>query len=291
MMEKEYNKAKVSYEKYNLDSEYKKEEKILKYIIERIEANKEEIDKILKLCERRYTYEDVKNLITKISEEKFDYKSEINLKQREDKFVSGKYSTSIGVIAVECFDVLEVLKYMLNGIKTRNAIIISDIEYEENDDKNLLQVIINEALKKFDLENLIIIMPYEECNYELCDKVIYTYQKKKNQVKQNTNKLYVYVEDEKLREEAIREYGQEREKNENVELIEGKLEEVIERLNREVSQGVVIYTIDSKKAYKFINLVTSYNIFVNATLANKEEVSQNENELLMTKKIMYELKI
>ncbi len=291
MMEKEYSSARKAYEKYNTDDDYKKEEKILKYVIERIEANKDEIDKMLKICKRKYTYEDVKKLITKINAEKFEYKSEINLKQREDKFVSGKYSTSIGVIAVECFDTIEVLKYMLNGIKTRNAIIISDVEYEENDDKNLFQVIINEALKKFGLENLILVMPYEECNYELCDKVIYTYEKKKNEEKPSTNKLYVYVEDEKLREEAIREYEQERKNNENVELIEGNIEEVIERLNREVSQGVVIYTTDSKKAYKFVNLVTSYNVFVNATLANKEEVSQNENGLLMTKKIMYELKI
>ena len=291
MMEKEYSSAREAYEKYNIDDEYKKEEKILKYVIERIEANKEEIDKILKICKRKYTYEDIKKLIKNINEEKFEYKSEINLKQREDKFVSGKYSTSIGVIAVECFDVLEVLKYMLKGIKTKNAIIISDIEYEENDDKNLLQVIINEALKKFGLESLVLVMPYEECNYELCDKVIYTYEKKQNKEKPNTNKLYVYVEDEKLREEAMREYEQERKNNENVELIEGNIEEVIERLNREVSQGVVIYTTDAKKAYKFVNLVTSYNVFVNATLANKEEVNQNENDLLMTKKIMYELKI
>ena len=291
MMEKEYSSAKEAYEKYNIDDGYKKEEKILKYVIERIEANKEEIDKILKLCKRKYTYEDVKKLIAKINEEKFEYKSEINLKQREDKFVSGKYSTSIGVIAVECFDVLEVLKYMLNGIKTRNAIIISDIEYEENDDKNLLQVIINEALKKFGLENLVLVMPYEECNYKLCDKVIYTYEKKQNEERPNTNRLYVYVEDEKLREEAVKEYEQEREKNENVELIEGNIEEVIERLNREVSQGVVIYTTNSKKAYKFVNLVTSYNVFVNATLQNIEKIEKNENDLLMTKKIMYELKI
>ena len=291
MMEKEYSSAREAYEKYNIDDEYKKEEKILKYVIEKKEANKEEIDKIIKICKRKYTYEDIKKLIKNINEEKFEYKSEINLKQREDKFVSGKYSTSIGVIAVECFDVLEVLKYMLKGIKTKNAIIISDIEYEENDDKNLLQVIINEALKKFGLESLVLVMPYEECNYELCDKVIYTYEKKQNKEKPNTNKLYVYVEDEKLREEAMREYEQERKNNENVELIEGNIEEVIERLNREVSQGVVIYTTDAKKAYKFVNLVTSYNVFVNATLANKEEVNQNENDLLMTKKIMYELKI
>ena len=291
MMEKEYSSVRKAYEKYNTDDDYKKEEKILKYVIERIEANKDEIDKMLKICKRKYTYEDVKKLITKINAEKFEYKSEINLKQREDKFVSGKYSTSIGVIAVECFDTIEVLKYMLNGIKTRNAIIISDVEYEENDDKNLFQVIINEALKKFGLENLILVMPYEECNYELCDKVIYTYEKKQNEEKPNTNKLYVYVEDENLREDAIKEYEQERTNNKEVELIEGELEEVIETLNREVSQGVVIYTTDSKKAYKFMNLVTSYNVFVNATLANKEEVSKNKNELLMTKKIMYELKI
>ena len=42
-------------------------------------------------------------------------------------------------------------------------------------------------------------------------------------------------------------------------------------------------------AYKFVNMVRSKNVFVNATLLNSELVEKSSNELLMNKKIMYEL--
>ena len=292
MMKSEYINAKNAYEKYCLDEEYKKEQSIFKYVTERIIANKEEIEKILKLCNRDYTYSDVENLINSIKNEGFDYKKEINLSRREDGFVSGKYSVPIGIVGIESSDTLVALKYMLNGIKTRNAIIISDVEYVENDDKNLLLYIINEALKKYGYENLIQIIPYEDCDYNLCDKVIYVDSKKENKEKEKTNNLYIYVEDESLRNEAIAELEREKLRGETVEIIDGDIEEIIEDLNSEVPQGVVIYTTDAKKAYFFVNLVKCSNVFVNSTLEGiDEDIKENNNELLMTKKITYELKI
>ena len=69
------------------------------------------------------------------------------------------------------------------------------------------------------------------------------------------------------------------------------MEEAIEKINKEISQGAVIYTKEGKKGYRFINLVRSRNVHVNTTLENIEKVEKSKEELLINKKIMYELKI
>ncbi len=48
---------------------------------------------------------------------------------------------------------------------------------------------------------------------------------------------------------------------------------------------------EGKKGYRFINLVRSKNVYVNTTLENIEKVEKSKEELLINKKIMYELKI
>ena len=256
MMEKEYSKAKKVYEEYNLNSKYNLTENILKYIKQRIEANKEEIQKLMEVFKRKISYEDIKNEIEKEIEEGMEYKKQVNIKKREDGFVSAEYMVSIGIVGLECYDVKESVKYMIRAVKTRNALIISDIEYEENDDKHLIAYIINEAIKKYEMtEDLIQIIPYEECDYEKCDKVICTYDKKNKSQKEETNKMYVYVEEEELRKEAEEEYNIEKEKGKEIELVDGEMDEVIEKLNEKINYGVVIYTKDPKKGYKFINLV------------------------------------
>ncbi len=291
MMEKEYEIAKKAYKEYNLNDRYNLTEDMLEYIKQRIEANREEIEKLMKIYKRKYTYDELKNVIDKEIEDEIEYKAQTQITKREDGFIKGKYKVSIGVVAVESYDLLECVKYMIEAVKTRNAVIISDIEYEEKDDKHLIALIINEAYKKFDMkEELIQILPYEECDYEKCDKVICTYDSKNERVKEEDNKKYVYIEDIDLRKEAMREYEELKLEEKEVEFINGNIDEVIDRLNKKISYAVVIYTKDPKKAYKFINLVKSKNVFVNATLANAEEVSISENELLMYKNIMYELK-
>lgn len=292
MMEKEYKKAKNAYEKYNLNDEYGIEDKVLKYINERIEKNKEQIEEIIKIYGKKEKYEEIEKVIKEEINKKTEYKKQVNLLKRVDGFVSAKYKVSIGVVAVECYEVLEIVRYIIRGIKTRNAIIISDIEYEEKDEKNLILLIIKEALKKYGIdENLIQIMPYEECEYEKCDKVIYTYDNKEKIDKKESNKLYIYVENEDLREEANKEYKIEKEKGNIVEIVDGNINEAIDRINREISIGAVIYTKEAKKGYKFVNLVKSKNVFVNSTLQNIEEMEKSNDELLRYKKIMYELNI
>ena len=291
MMEKEYKKAREAYNQYNLNTEYKIEEKILKYIGERIRENQKEIQEMLKIEKSELTYENIKEEIEKEIKKKSEYKNQIVLKKGQNNFVSTIYKTSIGVIAIEVYELIESIRYMIKAIKSRNAVIIADVEYEEKDVKGIILLIIREAIKKFGInEDIIQRLPYEEVDYEKCDKVIYTYTNKKAMDKEKTKKLYVYVEDERLENEARKEYERLLENNEEVEIVKGNIEEVINKINRKISKGTVIYTQDPQKGYRYINLVRSENVFVNASLCNLEKMEESQDELLMNKKIMYELK-
>ncbi len=290
MMEKEYYKAKLAYENYNLNTEYKLTENILKYIKEK--ANQKEIEQLLKIFKREYTYDDIEKVLqSEISKNNIKYKKQFTMKRRLDNFISAVYTVSVGVVAVECYDLLECVKYMIKAIKTRNSIIISDVEYEEKDDKNLILLIVQEALRKFNVDcNIIQILPYEECDYDKCDRVIYTYENKANRKKCETEKRYIYLQDETFSKEANDEYELEKKSGRDVELIEGNMSKVIDTINENINYGAVIYTKDSKIGYRFMNLVRSKNVFVNSTLENAEEVEASDDDLLMNKKIMYEYK-
>lgn len=291
MMEVEYKNAKKAYENYNLKNEYKLSENILEYVKERININKNEIEKLLNILKREFIYEEIKKLVEEEIDDEIEYKKQINLLKREDNFVSAKYLNSIGVVAVECYDVLDAIRYMIKAIKTRNAIIISDVEYEETDEKHLVLMIIQEALDKFKVnKELIQIVPYEECDYDKCDKVIFTYSGKRNIEKKYEDKFYIYVEEKEFIKEAKTEYDEEIKKGRKVELVGEDIDSAIEKINECVSEGAVIYTKNPDIAYKFVNLVKSKNVFVNATLLNSELVEKSNNDLLMNKKIMYELR-
>ena len=289
MMNNRYEKAKIAYENYNLNSEYNLTENLLKSIKERIEANKKEIDELLKIYKRNYVYSDIKKVIDEEIEKKIQYKRQVSLKRRTDNFVSTIYATSVGIVAVECYDLLECIKYMIRAIKTRNSLIISDVEYEENDEKHLILLIIQESMRKFNIDqNLIQILPYEECDYDKCDRVIYTYENKQNLRREETEKMYIYLENKLYAEEAEKEYNLYKNEGKDIELVEGNINQVIDKINEKVNYGAVIYTGDSKLGYKFIKLVRSKNVFVNSTLTNSEKIENNKDDLLMNKKIMYE---
>ena len=150
--------------------------------------------------------------------------------------------------------------------------------------KSLILLIIQEALKKFGIdENLIMILPYEECYYEYFDEVIYTYdvegvllEEPKIERKEYGTKNYVYIHSQNLKEEAL--------KNENAEILESDFEEVINQIGKENS--AVIYTDSTEIAYKFINLINCKNVFVNTNLENAKEFEGTENIFYETKHII-----
>lgn len=272
---------------YILKNNYKITENLLKYIHERIVANKNEIEKLVEIKGEKYTYEEIEKEIKKEIEEEIKYKNYKRIYINKDKFISTSLLMPIGVIAVEAFDTIEVIKYFIDAIKSRNGIAISDVEYDEESVKFLFLEIFKEALKKFEIDsNLIMILPYEECFYKYFDKVIYTYDntgkkllEKKYYSKKESEKIFIYIDDKKLEEIA-------KEDNTDGEMLYGNIEEAIKKINETYSKGAIIYTNDSEKAYKFINLVHSKNVMVNTSLQNIEDTKKSPNEMYEYKNII-----
>ena len=272
---------------YRLNNKYEITEDLLKYIQERIIANKSEIEELIKLKEPKYKYENIKNAIDEEIKKEIKYKDYRRMYINKEKFISTSLLMPIGVIAVETFDTIEVIKYFIRAIKSRNSIAISDVEYDEHNVKFLILEIFKEALKKFGIDqNLIMILPYEECFYKYFDKVIYTYDEtgktlieNRYENKEESKIKYIYIEDKGLEEIAKRD-------NNNGEIVYGNIEEVIEKINTTYSQGATIYTSNSQIAYKFINLVHSKNVMVNASLQNVEDIINASNEMYEYKNII-----
>ncbi len=286
MMTDNVSKLRNATNNYRLNNNYQITENLLKYIQERIIANKNEIEELIKLKEEKYKYEDIKNAIDEEIDKETKYKDYRRMYINKEKFISTSLLMPIGVIAVETFDTIEVIKYFIRAIKSRNSIVISDVEYDEHSVKFLILEIFKEALKKFGIDqNLIMILPYEECFYKYFDKVIYTYDEtgktlieNRYENKEESELKYIYIEDKGLAEIAKR--------DNNGEIVYGNIEEVIEKINTTYSQGATIYTSNSQIAYKFINLVHSKNVIVNASLQNVEDIIKASNEMYEYKNII-----
>ena len=286
MMKDNIYKLKEASRDYRLNNLYELTKNVLGYIKDRIKANESEIRNLINLQKEDITYEDIFNIISKEIEEDDSYKRYAKLKINKEKFLSTCIAMPIGVIAIEVYDTQEVIKWYIRAIKSRNAIAISDVEYAEDNVKSLVLLIIKEALKKFGIsENLIMLLPYDECFYEYFDKVIYTYDDVGNHLevpkiegKEKTEEMYVYLEDESFKDEAT--------KNRNAIMVTGNIDEVIENINKKKSKGAVIYTKDVNKAYTFINLVNSQNVFVNANLENVQDTIRKDQLLYEYKNII-----
>ena len=289
MMKEIIKDMRKAQSKYVLNNKYELTKDLLKYISQRIDANKEEIEKLIELKKEKHTYEEIKKVINEELEEDILYKNYGKMYINAQNFISTNMLMPIGVVAVEVYDTVEVIKYIIKGIKSRNAVVISDVEYDEYSVKFLILEIIKEALRKFEIdENIIDIMSYEECLYEYFDKVIYTYniegeklEENKYEEKDVTDEKYVYIEDESL-EKAAREDNEEQE----YKVLKGDFEEIIKTLNEKYNKAVVIYTKDPQLAYRFVNLVNSENIFVNASLINVKEKEKSPDELYEYKNII-----
>ena len=287
MMKDNILKLKKAYADYNLNNTYKITEELLKYILERINANKKEIEDLIEIRKEQVSFEEIYNVVKSEIEDEVKYKDYKKMQINKNGFLSASILMPIGIIAVEAFETKEVLKYILRAIKSRNALAISDVEYDEMCVKFLLLEIIKEALIKFKINpDLIMILPYEECFYENFDKVIYTYdddgktlEKNKYNTREKSDDLFVYIQDETLYENAVKD-------NKDGKIIDGEFDEVIDKINEKKSLGAVIYTKDSNLAYKFINLIHSQNVMVNASLINAEKTPDPIQEMYEYKNII-----
>ena len=291
MFEKEMVILNKAYKQYNLDNRYDIAKKVLTYIRGRIEAEKDLIEKLIKITNEKINFSEILETFDKVVNEKEVYKKEYKITKLENNFAFGKYTTSIGNIVVECSDTLKVLEYYIQAIKSRNTITISDNEYDELNVKSALLIIFSEALSKFNINpNLIMLVPFEECYYDEFDEIIYLDDENRIEKKQETNKLYIYVENENFNDVIENEKEELEKNNKKYEIIKGNFETAVSRINSNISDGAVIYTENPQTAYEFINLVHAKNVFVNTSLLEIEQIGETKNELYTKKKIMYPLK-
>lgn len=237
--------AKNAYYKY-IEKEENIENEILTYIVDRINANKDIIIKLINITKEDI---DLCRINKCFTEKEGKYKSSKKIKVDGNNFVKGVLITQKGVVLKEVSEVEKVIETCVEAILSRNSVVISDKEYFEVSVKNLVLEIIYEALKKFGVDkNLIQLLPYEEVN----DVEFNNYCE--------NGKTYIYLEDDAYKNELY-----------SGELVDGELDEVIEKINNNgICECAVIYTNNKEKAYKFINLVNGKNVFVNASVSNIE---------------------
>ena len=106
--------------------------------------------------------------------------------------------------------------------------------------------------------------------------------------KEKTEKRYIYIEDEYFRKIVNEEKRKIEEEGKEAEIIEGKIEEAIEKINQFQAIGSSIYTKNRKKGYKFINEVNSENVYVNATLEKIQRPEEEKDIYYMNKNRIYE---
>lgn len=291
MLKEQLELLKKAHETYFSDTREDIDKKILVYVKDIVKENADILVKLIEMYKEEISLEEIYEVLDNAINSESIYKSKKVFKKREDGFVHGKYATSVGIIAIECSDTLKVLKYLANGIKSRNAIAISDIEFDETSLKAAFLVFFCEALEKFELDkNLIMLLPFEECYYEKFDRVIYG-DSEKEKVKSRISKdaYYIYLEDKDFEDIAKVEIEKLKEQEKECYVLSGEFYKVINRINENFNKGAVIYTKSPELGYKFMNLIHSENVFVNTTLDAVEDIEKHENSLYMNKNIMYQL--
>lgn len=273
---------------YNLNDIPDLSKRVLDYILLRLIDNKDNFEKMIEMLKTDITFNDILNTFNEAYKENDFYKKSNSYKQGTD-YYSGDFPVPIGNIVVETNNVLDVIKYFVGGIKSRNTITISQTEYYELSLSNMVLIIFVEALAKFNISrNTLMILPYEECMYEEFDEII-EIENGKVSIKQKSfsPKYVIYIQDHAFDSEIKIEMERLKARNIDFELIDGSLESALEKIKKKKPKGVVIYTKNSNIAYDFITLANSQNVFVNSSLLNAEELNDKTNKFYYKKKIMY----
>lgn len=288
MKKEEMVLIKNAYSLYNLNKDEQISKKVLKFALSRLKENKENIEKLIEIFKEEILFDELISCFEKEMAEPDLYKKEKTMKKSGNEFFYGVYTTSVGNILIETSNTLSVLKYFVKGIKSRNSITISDIEYNENDLKNAILLILKNALEKYEIDsNLLNIVPYEECKNEWFDKVILEDENKILSNKLFSDYSYIYLENESFASMAVNDLSRLSNKGKQVKIIKGTFEDVLNKINGEELFSTCIYTENRELAYNFINLAQASNVFVNASLEEAEELENIEDEFYMKKKIMY----
>ena len=213
----------------------------------------------------------------------------VRLNKQGQDYYSGDFPVPIGNILVETNNVLDVVRYFVLGIKSRNTITISQTEYYELSLSNMVLIIFSEALAKFNVSrNTLMILPFEECFPKDYDEVIEiedgNIQVKPKEFK---DRKIIYVENHDLDPEVDEERQRLRERNIKFELIYGSLEMALKFIQKAKPEVCSIYTKNPDIAYEFVTLASSPNVFVNTSVLHAEELNDKKNTFYYKKKIIY----
>lgn len=282
--------AKNAYQNYVLNSDYKLGEKIYSLIKERIKINKDQIEKLIEINRVATTYSEIIEILEKEEKNLKDYKKTNIMSKIDNKFMFSQYQVPVGIIAVKTNSFYVAIENIFKAVGTRNAIVVIEKNYNEHSIENLILLIVQEALKKFNInENIIQIVNKESIKEEdLKAFDIIVSEVGKTLEKTETDKMYIYQEDEYFADIVKSEVEKLNSNGMQVEVLIGEMEDCIEKINKDRAFGVCIYTKDRKKAYKFINLVNSENVFFNGTLLNAKKTNKISNMYLTLKNLVYE---
>lgn len=286
----DFKKLNKVYEEYNSNIDLKIEEEVLDYIEKRLIEEKNIIEELIETRKENVNFEKIISLYKEEKQKKSLYKRERNMLKSEDRrYIMVSYITSLGLVLVETNDVLDVLKYFIKAIKSRNVVCISSTDYDRNDLKSMIMEIFKDALNKYELdEDLVNILPYEECYHENFDLVIAEKNDKlKSEINEESKKMYIYEENLFFTDVVKKEMDKLKENGMQVELLKGDYYKNIEKINKEKVYAASIYTNDKDKGHKFINLVHAENVFMNSTLMNSSEVEKTDDIMYVRKNVKY----
>lgn len=289
--------AKNAFENYNLHKNPEITKTICSYIQERIEANASEIEQVINLDNAPITYNDIIEIFEYEMKEIDEYKQTISMKKIDNNFMLASYKVPKGIIKIYSYKPVTTVRNIFKAVITRNSVVIVESDYRKYSVQNLILLIVQELLKKFDVdENIIQVISKNEDveSIQGYDEIIFDsnnlIESKKAMVeKAKSDMHYIYMQDEffsNIVKNELRKMNLARCK---ASVITGKFEAAVEQINKTQNVGVAIYTQDQKLAYRFINLINSDNVYVNASIVDVKVSSEIDNRFFRVKNIAYEI--
>ena len=294
--------------------------KVIEKFKEIISKNSEEILKILKIEKKYNPIKNIDNILLNINQTK-RIKTEIEQTKREDNFIVAKYKENLGVVGImfngDIYVTMELLKRLLY---TKNAMIFCTnnemyaitnliILYFKQAlkicgyDEEIVQVINsndysemyhhNNIIKKIivvgnkDLQNKVLAKSNVEVitsgygNFDIYIEEILDFNLIKEIIKIKDIELNIYV-NKNIDEEEIEKLG-----IDDYTEVEN-IDECIRDINiNSAGYSSSIFTKNPENANKFLKLVKSKNVFVNASPTAERAFDIKENDLFYTKQVMY----
>ena len=313
----EFEKAQFAYDgmqmkEYDINN-------VMKKFSEIINENKNEISKIVKIENSNNFFVDIDSILNIKNRKKIN--TELEQRKREDNFIVSKYKENYGVLGIifngDTYVTIELLKMLLN---TKNAMIFCTsnkrfaitkliILYFKQAlkicgyDEEIVQIINSENYIEMYNHNNILKKIIVIGNKDLQNSVL----SKSNMevIKSGYGSFDLYIEDimdidliKKIINEENIELNIYINKNiepnqiENLEIDDYTEIENIEECIRDVNINSAgysssIFTKNPENANKFLKLVRSKNVFVNASPTAERTLDIVENDILYTKQVMY----